>query len=50
MEHYGDTTIKAGKDDGVLTITFDYPPVNIQVPPMLADLKILAQKLEQDRG
>jgi len=50
MEHHGYTTIKAGKDDGVLTITYDYPPVNILGCPMLVDLNILAQKLEWDRG
>ncbi|WP_255505854.1 hypothetical protein [Microbulbifer sp. GL-2] len=41
MEHHGYTTIKAGKDDGVLTITFDYPPVNIQGRLMPVDLNIL---------
>ena len=30
-------------------VTFDYPPVNIQGLPMLADLDMLAQKLEADR-
>lgn len=31
-------------------VTFDYPPVNIQGLPMLADLNMLAQKLETDRN
>ncbi|MEM6592393.1 MAG: enoyl-CoA hydratase/isomerase family protein [Cyanobacteria bacterium P01_C01_bin.73] len=30
--------------------TFDYPPVNIQGLPMIADLNMLAQKLETDRN
>ena len=44
MEYHGYTTSKAGKDDGVLTITFDYPPVHIQGLPTLVGLNILAQK------
>lgn len=33
----------------VAWVTFDYPPVNIQGLPMIADLDMLAQKLEADR-
>ncbi len=36
--------------DGQAWITFDYPPVNIQGIPMLDDLNLLAEKLENDRS
>ncbi len=49
MEYEGYTTFKAEKDNGVLTITFDYPPVNVQGQAMLADLNSLAMRLERDR-
>ena len=44
------TTFKVTKDGGVLTVTFDYPPVNIQGIPMLDDLNRLAEILESDRN
>ena len=37
-------------DNAVVWVTFDYPPVNVQGLPMLADLNNLAQKLEVDTG
>lgn len=49
MKYAGFTTFRAVPDQGVLTVTFDYPPVNIQGFPMLADLNRLAQQLETDR-
>ncbi|AOW98922.1 enoyl-CoA hydratase [Moorena producens PAL-8-15-08-1] len=49
MNYEGFTTFNAEVNDGVLTVTFDYPPVNVQGLPMLADLNMLAQKLEADR-
>ncbi|MFA0811544.1 enoyl-CoA hydratase/isomerase family protein [Microbulbifer epialgicus] len=49
MEYQGYTTFNTVKDDGVLTITFDYPPVNIQGLLMMGDLNMLAQKFERDR-
>ena len=49
MDYQGYTTFKATKKDAVLAVTFDYPPVNIQGLPMMADLNMLAHKLEQDR-
>ncbi len=49
MEYQGYTTFRAEKDNGVLTITFDYPPVNVQGQAMLADLNSLAMRLERDR-
>lgn len=50
MASYQDfTTFKTtNKSEGVLTVTFDHPPVNIQDVLMLDDLDKLAQKLEKD--
>lgn len=50
MNYDGFTTFNSVAESGVLTVTFDYPPVNIQGLPMLADLNMLAQKLEADRS
>lgn len=44
------TTFKAERNEAVLTVTFDYPPVNIQGIPMLDDLNRLAETLEGDRS
>lgn len=49
MKYEGFTTFKTEKKDGVLIVTFDYPPVNVQGLPMLADLNGLAMNLERDR-
>ncbi|MEM6507568.1 MAG: enoyl-CoA hydratase/isomerase family protein [Planctomycetota bacterium] len=43
------TTFKTRRDSGVLTVTFDFPPVNVQGQEMLADLNGLAMRLERDR-
>ncbi|SDX96710.1 Enoyl-CoA hydratase/carnithine racemase [Ruegeria halocynthiae] len=43
------TTFNVTTQGGVAWVTFDYPPVNIQGLPMLADLNKLAYELEQDR-
>lgn len=48
MKYEGFTTFTTDKDGGVLTVTFDYPPVNVQGLPMLADLNGLAMNLERD--
>ena len=50
MTYENYTTFKAAKDGAVLTVTFDYPPVNIQGIPMLDDLNRLAETLEGDRS
>lgn len=50
MQYEGFATFTALQDDGVLTVTFDYPPVNIQGAAMLADLNTLAMHLERDRS
>ena len=49
MKYEGFKTFKAEQNEGVLTVTFDYPPVNVQGAPMLADLNTLAMRLERDR-
>ena len=49
MEYRGFTTFNVEVTEGIAWVTFDYPPVNIQGLPMLADLNQLAQKLEADR-
>lgn len=49
MQYRGFTTFTTAHDDGVLTVTFDHPPVNVQGQEMLADLNSLAMRLERDR-
>ena len=49
MIYDGFTTFNVQIKHAVAWVTFDYPPVNIQGLPMLADLAMLAQKLETDR-
>ena len=48
MDYETFTTFGVSIDAGVAAVTFDYPPVNIQGLPMLADLNTLAQGLEAD--
>ena len=43
------TTFSVEIEEAIAWVTFDYPPVNIQGLPMLADLDMLAQKLEAYR-
>ena len=49
MQYQGFTTFSTEQSDGVLTVTFDFPPVNVQGQAMLADLNSLAMRLERDR-
>ncbi|MGI9522831.1 MAG: enoyl-CoA hydratase/isomerase family protein, partial [Hyphomicrobiaceae bacterium] len=49
MDYDKFTTFHVRVEDAIAWVTFDYPPVNIQGLPMLADLDMLAQKLEADR-
>ena len=49
MQYDTFTTFNVKIADAIAWVTFDYPPVNIQGLPMLADLDMLAQKLEADR-
>ena len=48
MAYKNFTTFSVRIESAVAWVTFDYPPVNIQGLPMLADLNNLAQKLEVD--
>ena len=49
MDYDTFTTFNVEIEEAIAWVTFDYPPVNIQGLPMLADLDMLAQKLEADR-
>ncbi|MCR9119072.1 MAG: enoyl-CoA hydratase/isomerase family protein [bacterium] len=49
MTYEGYNTFTADKTDGVLTVTIDFPPVNLQGQEMLADLNTLCLRLERDR-
>ncbi len=49
MNYDNFTTFNVKAENAIAWVTFDYPPVNIQGLPMLADLNRLAQKLEVDR-
>ncbi|MBE9030504.1 enoyl-CoA hydratase/isomerase family protein [filamentous cyanobacterium LEGE 11480] len=49
MNYDNFTTFNVKVENAIAWVTFDYPPVNIQGLPMLADLNMLAQKLEADR-
>ncbi len=48
MDYESFNTFSVRIENAVAWVTFDYPPVNIQGLPMLADLNHLAQKLEVD--
>ena len=43
------STFSTRRNEGVLVVTFDNPPVNVQDIPMLDDLNQLAESLESDR-
>jgi len=49
MKYEGFTTFTAKQDNGILTVTLDFGPVNVQGQEMLADLNSLAMRLERDR-
>ena len=49
MQYQGFTTFRTEQTGAVLTVTFDYPPVNVQGQAMLADLNSLAMRLERVR-
>jgi len=50
MDYQGYTTFNAEQNDAILTITFDFGPVNLQGQEMLEDLMGLAMRLERDRS
>lgn len=43
------TTFTVRVEKAIAWVTFDFPPVNVQGLPMLADLNMLAQRLEANR-
>lgn len=47
-DYTGFKTFSVKQDNGVMTVTFDFPPVNVQGAEMLADLNTLAMLLERD--
>ncbi|MEM6779407.1 MAG: enoyl-CoA hydratase/isomerase family protein [Planctomycetota bacterium] len=49
MSFEGYTTFTAEQENGVLTVTIDFPPVNLQGQEMLADLNTLCLRLERRR-
>ncbi len=50
MTYSGYTTFSASQIDGVLYVTYDFPPVNVQGIPMLDDLNKLCEELENDKS
>ena len=50
MKYEGFTTFRVSINGAICTVIFDFPPVNVQGLPMLADLNMLAQKLEADKA
>ena len=49
MNYHGFTTFSVEQQPGILTVTFNFGPVNVQGQEMLADLNSLAMRLERDR-
>ncbi|MFN3192340.1 MAG: enoyl-CoA hydratase/isomerase family protein [Aureliella sp.] len=49
MEYTGYQTFSTEQKAGVLYVTIDFPPVNLQGQEMLADLNTLCLRLERDR-
>ncbi|KAI9134220.1 enoyl-CoA hydratase/isomerase family protein [Acaryochloris sp. CCMEE 5410] len=49
MNYDNFTTLNVKTENAIAWVTFDYPPVNVQGLPMLADLNSLAILLERDR-
>ena len=50
MKYTGYTTFIAKQDEGILRVTFDFAPVNVQGIPMLDDLNKLSEELENDKS
>ena len=50
MSYENFATFKTAQHEAILTVTFDFPPVNVQGQQMLADLNSLALRLERDRN
>jgi len=49
MNYENFKTFNTVAENGVLTVTIDFPPVNVQGQAMLEDLNSLAMRLERDR-
>lgn len=49
MKYEGFSTFSVARKEGVLEVTFEFGPVNVQGQEMLADLNSLAMRLERDR-
>ena len=49
MKYENFQTFTADQNGAILTVTFDFGPVNVQGQVMLADLNSLAMRLERDR-
>ena len=49
MNYDNFTTFNVKTENAIAWVTFDYPPVNVQGLPMMADLNNLAIQLERDR-
>lgn len=49
MNYKNFKTFNTAENDGILTVTIDFPPVNVQGQAMLEDLNSLAMRLERDR-
>lgn len=49
MSYDNFATFRTERTSGVLTVTIDFPPVNLQGLEMLADLNALCLRLERDR-
>lgn len=50
MEYKNFQTFNAKQEGAILTVTFDFGPVNVQGQEMLADLSSLCLRLERDRS
>lgn len=50
MEYKNFQTFTAKQEGAILTVTFDFGPVNVQGQEMLADLSSLCLRLERDRS
>lgn len=50
MDYSNFKTFTVKNADGIVTVTFNYPPINVQGIPMINDLNELINKLEKDTG
>ncbi len=50
MEYTGYKTFNAINNSGMLTVIFNFPPINVLGNPMLNDIDKLCEELENDKG